>query len=63
MIGKEGLLRSREANICRVSGRGIRETVDVFSSYDTVRKTRLDWKDDPRVRIIHPLGTSVLESV
>lgn len=44
-------------------GRVIREAKEVFSSYDAMRKMRLDWRDDPNIRVICPLGTSMLGSV
>ena len=39
---------------------GLRETNYVLSCCDAVRKVSLGWRDDSKIRDIHPLDTSTL---
>ena len=59
-IRKGGFLRSWEASICKRLGTELREANYVLNHCDAVRKVSLDWRDDPKIRDIHPLDTSTL---
>lgn len=59
-LGKNGLLRRLKAHTYKGQ---IKEAKDVSSSCDAMGKVRLDWRDDPNIRVTYPLGTSVLGSV